>query len=331
VAAALLWAVSARTRVIGWIFLSVFSGREALRRRRVSIAAGCGLALAWVAAERMLARGLRVMHYTDGMWTTRYPILTDPIRGMAVLGRGLAANLGAFAGAIDAHLLLPGLYEAAPMDRAKHILCAAVFLWTLAGAWLAWKRRPALRPWLAAAVVANGPTFLIFESHDAFRYLMPFLPMLFLAWAEPFLVLAERKRAWRPLPLAALFLLLASQAIGSWRHDFDSEYIDYPDEHAALQRAIRELPHKPDLCLAADSYYTWLETGCPSLQFWGHRHPWTLARKYGMGKETWAICGPRNQYHCDSLRAQGMVFGEPVIHTAHDWTLSKVEAWPRIP
>lgn len=331
-AAMIAWAMAARTRVIGWVFFLGFGALAARGRKARWLLPGIALAGAWLAWERYLARNVQPTRYTDGLFTRVFPVLTHPWEGIEALAHNLGRNLYDFATVVAGHMLAPFWYEAFAMSAAKRAGCLALFLWAAAGLWLTWKRRPALRPWIAMLMAAQIPTFVIFDSHDSFRYLMPFFPFIALFCLAPWESFRDRfaaGRAWaRHLPAGSMALLLAMQALGSWRHDFDSEFIDFPSEFAAVNEAIAGLPRKPEVCLSGDAYYTWLKTGCPSFQFWGTRHPMAYMREHALGKETWALCGPRNWFFCDEWAAKGMAFGPPVVRTEHGWELKRVEAWP---
>ncbi|HKP97951.1 MAG TPA: hypothetical protein VJ385_19620 [Fibrobacteria bacterium] len=325
---AILWVILARTRVVGWCFLAIFLASAGRRKRWALAGASTASAAAWVALERLSARGIRVMQYSDGMFTGMYPILVDFKAGVLALAGNLGANLWALIGSTGAHILFPYGYEAFAMGKPKRAVCVAVFLITAWGFLLAWKRRKELRPWLAAVVLSSVPTFLIFHAHDSFRYLMPFFPFQALFFLEPFLAAAAPAApAWRKrLPALACAVLLANQAWGSLRHDFETEFIDYPRDFTALHRAIASGPAKPDLCLSPDAYYTYLRTGCPAFHLIG-RHPLAYVAPIARGKEAWAICGPRNDYYCEYWTGQGVVFGPP-LKVSGSWRLMRVERWP---
>lgn len=333
---AALWVMIARTRVIGWFFLAVFVILSGRRKRWAVATVSAAAAAGWVGLERLSALGVRVTQYSDGMFTGMYPILIDAKAGVLALARNLGDNLWALIGSTDAHILFPYGYEAFQMGKMKRAVCIAIFLITAWGFLLAWKRRKELRPWVIAVLLSAVPTFLIFHAHDSFRYLMPFFPFQVLFFLEPFLAAAGKVEsgkaapAWRKhLPVSVCALLLATQAAGSYRHDFETEFIDYPGDFTALHDAIPAGPGRPDLCLSPDAYYTYLKTGCPSFHLIG-RHPLSYVAPIARGKEAWAICGPRNDYYCEYWKEQGVVFGPPV-KTVGSWRLMRVEHWPERP
>jgi hypothetical protein len=180
-------------------------------------------------------------------------------------------------------------------------------------------------------LLACVPTFVIFHPQDSFRYLMPFFPLHVLCYLEPFLMAAERVPAgWRNrLPVPVCALLLACQAAGSWRHDFETEYIDFAGDFIAAHQAIDSAVHKPDLCLSPDAYYTYLRTGCPTFHLIG-RHPLPYVAPIAKGKVAWAICGPRNEYYCEYWESLGVVFGPP-LKVSGNWRIRRVERWPDSP
>jgi hypothetical protein len=249
--------------------------------------------------------------------------------------RGLAANLWTnvfdYATAIDAHILLPYLYNLAPMSRGKRLVCLAVFLWTVWGCWLAWRDRASLRPWIVGLALSSVPTFLVFESHDSFRYMLPFFPFLLLFFLAPFELLARKASApWaKRLPLWACLAMLAGQAAHSSRHDFETEFIDSPRDFAALHDDMAALPDTFALVLSPDPYYSFLESGSPSMQFLGRHGAGTL-KAAARDSVTWAVCGPRNDYFCERMEREGMVFGEPLA-VRGNWRVRRVETWPAGP
>jgi hypothetical protein len=312
---------------VGWFFFAAF-GLLAAKRRWLGMAAlGAGLAAAWVGLERVLARGVNVLHYSNGVFTSQFPVLTDPARGLRTLAANFWDNVWNFATAIDAHLLAPSFYEAMAMNRTKRIACLAFFLWSLWGAWITWRGRPAMRPWMAAMALSLVPTFLIFQPHDNFRYLMPLFPFLMLFFIAPFQKYAEAMGPlWRTsLPVAACALILAGQAWGSLHHDFETEYIDFPRDYAALHDTLLAMPDRPDIVLSPDFHYTFLRTGIPSLHMQS-RHKLEYVRPLAQGKEVWAICGPRNDYFCYEWESKGVVFRE--LKRNPYWRLLRIESWP---
>jgi hypothetical protein len=58
------------------------------------------------------------------------------------------------------------------------------------------------------------------------------------------------------------------------------------------------------------------------------RHPLEYVRPLAQGKETWAICGPRNDYFCEEWERKGVVFGNPPLKRTAYWRLLRVESWP---
>jgi hypothetical protein len=322
--AAVVWVATARTRVIGWGFLAVFLFLLA-RKRKWEIAAGtAAAAAAWAGLERFMARGVRVSHYTDTLFDRKYPVQLDVWLGIKALAVNLGHSLFDFATAVAGHLAFPFLYELGPMDRAKRVACVAVALWAIAGAWLTWRRRPAWRPWLAAAAFASIPTFLIFQSHDSFRYHLPFFPLLLVFLLAPFE--GRGKTAIRASALVAACLLLA-QIAGSWRHDFESDLMDYPWEFRDINDSLLTRPDRPEVCFTQDPYYTWLRTGCPSLPNVGRREPGDF-RSIAEGKNALIICGPGNDFVCDRWRGDGMVFAEPPLFENRYFQAYRIEAWP---
>jgi hypothetical protein len=323
------WVAIARTRVVGWFFLAAFMALAAKRRLWGVIAAGAAFSLALLAIERWLSAGVRVMRYTDGLFTGKYPILVEFGRGVESLARNLATTVYDFATSINAHILFPWFYELGAMSKTKRAACLAVFLWTAWGVWLVCRENRAIRPWLASVFLACVPTFLIFQSHDSFRYLMPFFPFLFLFFLAPFRAIAagERPGYLRRLPAAACALVLFGQAAGSYRHDFETEYIDYPREFSALHDSLAARSPLPEVVLSPDAFYTYLRTDLPSIHFQG-RHELEYARVRSEGKETWALCGPRNDWICDRWKYQGVVYADPPLAVSGSWRLLRVERWP---
>ncbi|MDQ3002509.1 MAG: hypothetical protein M3Y08_14770 [Fibrobacterota bacterium] len=328
--AMLLWVVIARTRVAGWFFLAVFAALAANRRMWALIAAGAAGACAMLAIERWLSAGVRVMKYTDDLFTGKFPILVEFRVGVEALARNLATTGYDFATSINGHILFPWFYEMVAMSKAKRAACLLVFLWSAWGVWLAWRENARLRPWIASVFMASVPTFLIFESHDSFRYLMPFFPFLFLFFLAPFRYIAAPgpSAALRGLPVAACAVLLFGQAAASFRHDFETEYIDYPAEFSALHDSLLIRTPGPAVCLSPDAFYTYLRTDLPSVHFQG-RHDIAYARARAEGKETWALCGPRNEWICDLWKYQGIVYADPPVAVSGSWKLLKVERWPQ--
>lgn len=324
--AALLWVAMARTRVAGWFFLGAFAWIAARRGWKALALVALGLAAAWSALERVLASGVRAHGYTAGVFTVQYPILTDPIRGAKALAANFADNLWNFAGAIYAHLLFPWIYEAFSMGKAKRALCLAVFLISAWGLLLRIRRHPALRPWIAAVAASLLPTFLIFQPHDNFRYLMPLFPFLALCFLAPFEASATVTAGWRKaMPLAMAALLAAGQAAASLSHDFETEFIDYPREYAAIHDSLLAMPTRPDLCLAPDFHYTYLRTGIKTLHM-ESRHKLVYVQPLARGKEAWAICGPRNEYFCRAWEARGVAYD--TLKRAGTWSLLRIAKWP---
>ncbi len=324
IGAAMIWVATARTRVIGWGFLGVYLFLLG-RKRRWGLAAGAVAAAAvWTGLERFVARGVRVSHYTDTVFDRKYPIQLDVWLGIKALAANLWKSLFDFATAVAGHMAFPFPYEMGPMDRMKRVACVAVALWAAWGAWLAWRRRPEWRLWLAAAALASVPTFLIFQSHDSFRYHLPFLPFLLAFLLAPFE--GRGKMAARATALVAGCLLFA-QIAGSWRHDFESDFMDYPRHFRAIIDSLGNRTARPQVCFTQDPYYTWLRTGCPSLPNVGRREPGDF-RGIAEGKEAWIVCGPGNDFVCERWRGQGMVLAEPPLFGNRYFQAYRIEAWP---
>lgn len=328
-AALIPWVLIARTRVSGWFFLGVFAFLSGRRGKWPLAAAAVLAAAAWVVLEKSLSRGVRVIRYTDGLFTDIYPILVDPWLGTVALARNLWDNLWGFASANAAHILFPYIYSLSAMSATKRLACLAVFLWTAWGLVIAVRRRKSLNPWLLAAFLASVPTFVIFRPHDSFRYLMPFFPFLMVFFLEPWIHLSERARAgWRrSLPMVAGLVVVVGQAMHSLGHDFESEFLSYSSDFAALHAFLLAEKSRPDICLSPDAYYTYLKTGCPTFNL-QERHPLGYVMPIAKGKETWAICGWRNDYYCEEWERKGVVFAMPPLMTSGPWRLMRVERWP---
>ena len=325
--AALAWVAAARTRVIGWGFLGAFLFLLA-RKRRWGLAAGtAAAAAAWTVMERFLARGVRVSHYTDSLFDRKYPIHIDLWRGIKALAANLGTSLFDFATAVAGHLAFTFPYEMGPMDRLKRAACVAVAAWAAWGAYLTWKRRPAWRPWMAAAGLASVPTFLIFHSHDSFRYHLPFLPLLLAFLLAPFERAGKKPGGTGGASALAAACLLLAQVAGSWRHDFESDFMDYPREFRAINDTLRNRADRPEVCFTQDPYYTWLNTGCPSWPNVGWREPAEF-RDLAEGKEAWIFCGPGNDFVCERWRGEGLVFSDPPLFGNRYFKAYRIEAWP---
>lgn len=317
----------ARTRVVGWAFLSVYL-YLLLRRREFAKAAGlAGLAGAWVVAEKISAVGVKVHQYGHDMFTEIFPVKSDFWLGIRLILENSWDNLYAYATVIHAHLLLPWFYSLAPMSAGKRGLCLAVFLWSLAGLVLLWRGKPALRPWLLAVAAVNGPNFIFFEANDSYRYLVPYHGFLMLLFLYPFTRLASLPAAWRAAaPAAAALLLLVNQGTHSIvnRGDQDGYFLEWRGDFIALHEAIPPEGKRPDYLLSPDPYFSWLVTGVPAFHNHG-RHKFSQVAATIPGRETWVVCGPRNAWNCEDWQRRGLRHDAAPLAEAGLWSLWRAE------
>lgn len=330
--ALIVWTLTARTRVVGWVFWGTYLFLLGRRKEWIKVAVGLALMGAWLAFEQAMAAGLRVSQYKDGMFTEKYPLLVSLKTGTAILLGNLKDTLWAWATAGQAHALFPWFYYAHPMDKAKRLICAAIFLAVLRGLFLVWRRQRASRPWLLAALVANAPTFAIFHPQDTWRYMHPFLPFscLFLMQAlqrvrSPFTrvasegAIADGAGASGRWMAAAGMILIFAQAMHSYRRDMDDDYIDQSRDFRALHDAILAAPAKPALILSPDHYYTWLRTGIPAMSDFGRQRYLPDAIPYLKDRVTWAIRGSANAYYMEPWERAGVEFERPPVLQVKQW------------
>jgi hypothetical protein len=346
-AALILWAMSARTRVVGWCFWGTYMLLLGRRKEWPKVAAGAAMIAGWLWFEHRMAAGIHVRQYLDGMFTEKYPLLVSLGNGLRVIMTNLGANLWSWSTAGQGHALLPWFYYAHPMDKAKRIVCAILFLAVLYGLFLIWSRHRRVRPWILASLAACIPTFVIYLPSDAWRYMHPFLPFacLFLMTALgsvrwPFgkaaaagsdakgLAVADagggtevaRRTGW----LIALGLILVfSQAMHTYQRDMTDDYIDQSDDFRALHDSIQASPVKPALILSPDHYYTYLRTGIPTMSDYGRQQFLKDVIPYLNDRETWAIRGSANAYYVEPWERAGVAFRQPpVLHVRH-WELFK--------
>lgn len=342
--AVLLWTVGARTRVVGWIFWGTYLFLLGRRKEWPKVAAGLALMGAWLLMEKRMAAGIRVSQYLDGMFTEKYPILVNLKAGFLTLVGNLKATLWNWSTGGEAHAMFPWLYYAHPMDRAKRLACAALFLAVLWGLVLVWRRHREIRPWILAAVAACAPTFGIYHPGDTWRYMHPFLPLscLFLmaaiggagfsagqgsaAGAGGQGGLFAGMKAGRVRWMAAVGLIMVlTQALHSYQRDMDDDYIDQSRDFRALHDSILAAPVKPAFILSPDHYYTWLRTGIPCMNNYGRQQQLPDVIPYLKRLDTWAIRGSANAYFTDPWERKGVYFQRPPLLEVRQWQAFKAE------
>lgn len=318
------WVFLARTRVVGWAFFAVFAWLLLRRREWPKLAAGMTALATWVFVENLMAKAGKAIQYGDDSFTETYPILVQFGKGVRMLLENTGEMLFGYGTAVHAHLLLPWFYNMAPMDPIKRMACLAVFLGTLFGFFLIWKRNAWTRPWLMAAFAANLPTFILFHPHDSFRYMAPFFSILAIAFLYPFTLLRDSLGVWKAaVPAALCAMLLLNQVVHSARFDLQHDlFLDWRDEFIALHASIPQGAGRPAILLSPDPYFSFLKTGLPAFHLLG-RNKLSEVLRVIPGKEAWAICGARNQYLCDDWANQGLEFDPPLAESAH-WRMMRV-------
>ena len=297
--ALLCWVLLARTRGLGMPLLFGYTVWLAIRKDWKKLFTGAGITAICAIAERSLVvKEFAAPGYLHA-FNEEYPLFSSRFfPAVSHLSAITFHNFWSFAGSMYTNFLFPYFYNLVTMNPIKRIFVVALFINGCFGAWILWKQKPAVRPIITAALFYWTTVFFWCDdiTYAMFRYTFPFFPFLLLtAFFPVFQALRRIKFPWRNAICAGiLVVVIANQIWRSFSQSFEDPFVPDRNDFKALHSFISSVPHKPDVILSQQSYYTFLKTGVHSLNiFLNGKAICAYALTYPT-KDIWLIVNNKN-------------------------------------
>ena len=262
-----LWCfvIAGRIRVVGIPFFIVCVAGFLIRKDWRKAFAGVAVMAVWLLFEQMRIPAdvvprtyLSRLHYLFAGMSGESPVFFT-------VARKFLENAVSFAGTIYVNTLFPFFYSFFAMNVFKRLMTSGLCCYGMYGLWLLWKRVPWTRVFLGGMVLMMVPVLCWPNTGTIYRYLFPFIPVLFAGLLMPVQTHVASDKWRTAIVLAISLAVVVNQSVVTLRSDAAARRAADNRHFKDIHDFIRSDPVVPDLIISPFNLYTYLQTDIHSV------------------------------------------------------------------